>query len=65
MKLKLNDKTIRLFATHFLISHLRKIQTKTLSFSNTYTQQHKRELDDGCLVQPKHIAFWIVNKCVV
>jgi hypothetical protein len=64
MQLKLNNKTIRLFATHFLISRFRKIKSKTLSFNSTYIQQQKRELDDGYLVQPKHVGFWIVNKCV-
>jgi hypothetical protein len=41
------------------------IKTKTLSHSNAYIQQQKRELNNSCLVQPKHLAFWIVNKCDV
>ena len=65
MKLKLSNNTNRLFATHFLISRFRKIKTKTFRSSSTYIQQQQeRELDDGCLLQPKHVAFWIVNKWV-
>ena len=63
-----NNKTIRLYTTlHWqskrLVSEIQKGEhTRTTVKTFPFLCFWNVKADDGCLVQSKHVAFWIVNR---